>query len=158
MLALIGGWFIWRGAGGPRATRIVTILAAVGIGINLFSIGQFALGMSARSEATTSAAVDIDPASTDRPDVYYFIFDRFASAETLREHFGYDLTPFLDALRERGFYVAEDSWANYLKTPLSLMSRSTWSTSTPPRSRPPPRNRATRHRCTPPSASAPRAR
>lgn len=123
VLALIGGWFIWRGGRWVRgATRIVTILAAVGIGINLFSIGQFALGMSARSEATTSAAVDIDPASTDRPDVYYFIFDRFASAETLREHFGYDLTPFLDALRERGFYVAEDSWANYLKTPLSLMS------------------------------------
>jgi hypothetical protein len=123
LVAVLGTMLIVRGGRWvPAATRAVTILAAIGIVVNLFSIGQFAVGMSARSEATTEAAVAVDPDEADRRDIYYFIFDRFASARTLAEHYGYDLEPFLDELRARGFYIAEESWANYLKTPLSLMS------------------------------------
>jgi len=123
VVGLLAGLLIWRGDRWvPAATRAITILAAIGIVVNLVSIGQFAVGMSARSEATTEEAVVVDPAQADRRDVYYFIFDRFASAETLARIYDYDLEPFLDELRARGFYVAEDSWANYLKTPLSLMS------------------------------------
>ena len=123
IVGLVGALLIRRGGRWlSAATRAVTILAFIGIVVNLLSIGQFALGMSARSEATTEAAEPVDPKRADRRDIFYFIFDRFASAETLNRIYGYDLTPFLEALRARGFYVAEDSWANYLKTPLSLMS------------------------------------
>jgi hypothetical protein len=55
-----------------------------------------------------------------RPDVYYIVLDRYGSAETLRERFGFDNAPFLDDLERRGFYVADQSLANYPKTSHSL--------------------------------------
>ena len=57
-----------------------------------------------------------------KPDIYYFIFDRYGSAQTLKEVYGYDNSEFLNSLEQKGFYVANDSFANYLKTPHSLAS------------------------------------
>lgn len=56
------------------------------------------------------------------PDVYYVILDGYASAETLRQVYSYDNREFLEALRARGFYVADRSLSNYSQTPLSLAS------------------------------------
>lgn len=56
------------------------------------------------------------------PDVYYVILDGYASADTLREVYGYDNREFLEALKARGFYVADRSHSNYSQTPLSLAS------------------------------------
>lgn len=56
------------------------------------------------------------------PDVYYIILDGYASADTLRDLYGYDNDPFLSSLRARGFYVADQSRSNYAQTPLSLAS------------------------------------
>ena len=55
-------------------------------------------------------------------DVYYLVFDRYASNETLSQHYGYDNTSFYDRLRQRGFYCAPDSRANYPKTAMSMAS------------------------------------
>ena len=57
-----------------------------------------------------------------KPDIYYIIFDRFGSSATLKQRYGVDLTPMLEHLRSRGFYVAGDSRANYLVTAQSLAS------------------------------------
>jgi hypothetical protein len=57
-----------------------------------------------------------------RRDIYYLIFDRYADAETLRDVYHFDNTPFLDALRTQGFYVAADSASNYQRTAHSLAS------------------------------------
>jgi hypothetical protein len=55
------------------------------------------------------------------PDIYHFVFDRYASEGVLAEHFGVE--PAIGAfLEDRGFYVADDSRANYLKTGHSLAS------------------------------------
>ena len=56
------------------------------------------------------------------PDIYYLIFDRYASEGTLAREFGFDNGPLLDFLKEQGFYVASQSRANYLKTAPSLAS------------------------------------
>jgi hypothetical protein len=55
-------------------------------------------------------------------DVYYIIFDRYADETTLRDRYGYDNTPFLDSLGDRGFDVVTDAVANYPKTAHSLAS------------------------------------
>jgi hypothetical protein len=68
----------------------------------------------ARAKAAVRAA--------GHPDIYYLIFDRYADNRTLRAKYGYDNRPFLDALRRRGFYVADRSRANYTKTAQSLAS------------------------------------
>ncbi|HZL95713.1 MAG TPA: hypothetical protein VFB99_18800, partial [Vicinamibacterales bacterium] len=54
------------------------------------------------------------------PDIVHLVFDRYASADVLREYYGFDNTPFTEKLRERGFLVAQRSNANYFRTGLSL--------------------------------------
>ena len=61
-----------------------------------------------------------DAASAARPDVYFIILDGYARADVLRRLYDFDDTPFLDALRQRGFVIAERSTANYPLTFLSL--------------------------------------
>jgi hypothetical protein len=60
-------------------------------------------------------------ASARPPDIYHFIFDRYASEEILARHFGLD-EKIGDYLEARGFYVARESNSNYLKTGHSLAS------------------------------------
>jgi hypothetical protein len=48
--------------------------------------------------------------------------DRYAGEATLARDFGYDNHDFLSFLEDRGFYVAHQSHANYLKTTHSLAS------------------------------------
>ncbi len=61
-------------------------------------------------------------AAGDRPDIYYLIFDRYASAATLQRYFDFSNAPLIGFLEEQGFYVAAGSHANYLKTGHSLAS------------------------------------
>jgi len=61
-------------------------------------------------------------AKRERRDIYYIVLDRYARADQLRDLYGYDNTPFLKALRERGFDVVERSYSNYQRTAHSLAS------------------------------------
>ena len=56
------------------------------------------------------------------PDIYYIILDGYGRGDVLQELHHYDNTSFLSFLTDLGFYVAEDSRANYCWTPLSLAS------------------------------------
>lgn len=55
-----------------------------------------------------------------QPDIYYIILDRYDASKTLKENYGFDNSPFTGFLKEKGFYVAEDSFSNYPRTYLSL--------------------------------------
>jgi len=59
---------------------------------------------------------------TELPDIYYIIVDAYAREDVLREAYDYDNHPFINSLRERGFYVGESSHSNYHLTELSLAS------------------------------------
>jgi hypothetical protein len=58
----------------------------------------------------------------DYPDVYYIILDAYGGSESLKAFYGYDNTPFIKALEQRGFYLPRNSRANYNQTPLCLAS------------------------------------
>jgi hypothetical protein len=58
----------------------------------------------------------------EQRDIYYLVFDRYARADQLQEIYNYDNSDFLDALKERGFSVADNSFANYQRTIHSLLS------------------------------------
>jgi hypothetical protein len=63
------------------------------------------------------------PSETSRlPDIYYIVPDRYPSRSTLEEYFGYDNAEFMEFLEDSGFYVADESFANYHETFLSLAS------------------------------------
>jgi hypothetical protein len=57
-----------------------------------------------------------------RPDIYYIILDAYGRKDVLQTIYDFDNSSFLDALKARGFYVAEESSSNYIQTMLSLSS------------------------------------
>jgi hypothetical protein len=68
---------------------------------------------------TGGESLSVDP-SSPLPDIYYIILDGYARADTLADVYDYDNQPTLDYLKQRGFYIAEEGYANYHHTALSL--------------------------------------
>ncbi|MGH2395286.1 MAG: hypothetical protein ACRDGH_17645, partial [Candidatus Limnocylindria bacterium] len=121
-LALLGLTAIQRGSRRiPEATRLLNVVTLVLVAYNLVSLGAYVGGQASQTIGQDPADVRLGEISR-RPDVYYLVFDRYANEETLREHYDYDNSAFLAELEARGLTVARDSWANYGKTSLSLVS------------------------------------
>lgn len=112
----------WRGGPWvPRVTLILNIAVFALVLYNVVTIGGY-VAATRLFPTSTGEVLDLEVGPAGRPDVYYIIFDRYAGETTLRRFYDYDNTPFLEALEERGFAVAHDSWANYFKTALSMFS------------------------------------
>jgi hypothetical protein len=79
----------------------------------------FQQGAAERVAQAAEAEVVINK---DQPDIYYIILDAYGREDVLRSMFGYDDQEFVNALRQRGFYVAECSQSNYGYTNFSLTS------------------------------------
>ena len=99
--------------------------------MTFFQIGKFVIpGYKARQEFKRSwdqtIAQEIAQNSSKqpqtKPDVYYIILDGFARSDILQDLYQVDNTDFINALEERGFYVAEKSYSNYSQTRTSLTS------------------------------------
>ena len=106
-------------------TRALDLVAAVLVVVALVTIvpaevGRFGRTTSAATASgSTASTAPADAGGTQR-DIYFLIFDRYGSALSLNLRYGIDDVPFLNGLRARGFQVAPDSHANYVKTTLSL--------------------------------------
>ena len=109
---------------GRHAIRLTAPLNGIGallLALSLSSIGAY--GLAARTDAVSGGDPLPSGGEVDRtPDMYWLIMDRYGSGDVLQRSYDFDNSDFLDGLGERGFYVAEDATANYLKTALSLVS------------------------------------
>jgi hypothetical protein len=125
---LLGAWAAMAVGAVALAARAGRWLATLTRGLNAAAVVLVALNLATavtgavEGGATTASAPGglIALRGDGGPDVYYIVMDRYGSAETLRERFGFDNTPFLTELERRGFYVADRSLANYPKTSHSL--------------------------------------
>ena len=61
-----------------------------------------------------------DSIAETRPDIFYIILDGYARGDTLEAIYNVDNDPFLDSLRNKGFYIADQSLSNYMTTLKSL--------------------------------------
>jgi hypothetical protein len=105
-----------------RLTTAVSVAAGVLVIVNLVPIAGLAgRDITARPATADEPGDGVAPAAGGR-DVWYLVFDRYAGSAALKQLYGFDNTPFLEALRDRGFRVAERATANYLKTAHSLVS------------------------------------
>ncbi len=125
LIAALGLVMIWRLA--PASVRRVTVGLTVAIGalivVNLIPIAGLAIrSVSVAAPAQEADGPSADPADGDARDIWYIVPDRYAGSDGLQEVYGFDNTPFLGALEERGFEVAASATSSYLKTALSLLS------------------------------------
>ena len=106
------------------ASYLLTVAAVLFL-FKGYSVAAFAFGGS--DSRLTLASTDIERAApakpvTSKPDVYYIVLDRYTGSEGLKAEFHFDNSRYLNALRKKGFYVAERSFGNYPGTIESLPS------------------------------------
>ncbi len=98
-------------------TRALNLMTALLVAFALVAIVPAELSRFGR---TTTAAGTVGGSGGPARDIYFLIFDRYGSARSLESLYGIDDRPFIEGLRSRGFQIAPDSHANYVKTSLSL--------------------------------------
>ena len=124
----LGAWFILVRMRDLRtATRALNIVGVILLVVPVYSIGIYLYRVQ-----TVWSADGLDPLTSQgaqaagenlvRPDVYYIILDGYARSDYMRDVFDFDNSEFLAFLRDRGFYVAEQSRPNHNWTALSLAS------------------------------------
>lgn len=121
-------WLCWRKGHYPNLTKVLNVVTlallavpAAAIAGHFWAQGGDKAGPPDSTNPTAIQAGTLKP-KQPAPDIYYLIFDRYGSREALSLYSGFDNRPFLDALKERGFYVAEKSVANYMGSHQSLAS------------------------------------
>jgi Sulfatase len=77
--------------------------------------------MSADVYATLGKSVDAK-APQPLPHIVHIVLDGYSRADVLRDVYGFDNTPFLNALRQRGFRVADHATTPYNQTLLVMSS------------------------------------
>lgn len=64
----------------------------------------------------------VNTTTNKTPDIYYIIVDTYANGNILKEDYNFDNSSFINFLKEKGFYVAENSKSNYPFTITSVAS------------------------------------
>jgi len=108
-------------------TRICNAIAAFMVVTSSIFIGfgylriPTALPLNHREEVIQFNLQSREKATT-LPNIYYIILDGYARSDILNSLYQYDNAEFLGYLKQKGFYVASKSRANYMQTSLSLAS------------------------------------
>jgi len=109
-----------------RATRVLNVFAVTLLLIPLVQFSVFLITNAAafprivRAQGGTSS-LNV-PAGGNLPDIYFIVLDAYTRADALERDFSFDNSSFIEALEDRGFYVAECARSNYVITRSSLAS------------------------------------
>jgi len=127
IFAVLAIWWIRRGKW--RVREITQFLNLLGIGLLIFPVFQIIRHARLTSEVNEIASTLLsqeEPLDADSfsnlPDIYYIILDTYTRADSMQSFFNFDNEPFLDSLREMGFYVADCSRCNHCYTRGSLVT------------------------------------
>ncbi len=125
-LGLIIGSFIFIYRSDSQLQKVNQFLNVFSLVLVLVTLFQIIPYEYARARGRTRLQTEQIPASekkaNDFPDIYYFIFDRYANQPVLEKYFNFDNSDFIEYLEEKGFFTANQSYANYPKTFNSLAS------------------------------------
>ena len=119
---------VWRSKDLHQATQAFNLIGLTMVLLPVYQITAYTLNNNLASAQlrTGLQAQDVSdlyvPQGQVPPDIYYIILDTYTRDDILQGQFGYDNLPFLQSLKELGFYTASCSQSNYSSTALSLTS------------------------------------
>jgi hypothetical protein len=131
MLFFLASRVVWEKYMPPGSRKIAAdYLNLVSIVVTLFpifNIGVFLIKAADDAPHPWSSYVGVNEASQtlagkDTPDIYYIVLDGYGRADALSSFYGFDNSPFLEELEALGFFIADQSQSNYLRTSLSITS------------------------------------
>jgi hypothetical protein len=110
----------------PLLVKCLNLAAIILVAFPAFAVvrSEIRLHMAAPKPARVSAT-EARPEGLegrDLPDIYHIVLDAYGREDVLKDIYGYDNSPFLDELRNLGFFVASNARSNYWKTDLSMPS------------------------------------
>jgi len=128
MIFIIGGYLIIKTHRDLyNINKLFNVVSVFLVIIPIFNIGRYQIkeriwkdNVSVDTIEKKNDNVLID--SHTYPDIYYIILDAYATNRTLMEFYNYDNSEFTRFLTQKGFYVANESRANYIHTYQSLAS------------------------------------
>lgn len=104
-------------------TLVFNVAGVVLVVLPSLSVAMYQIRSStARSDPAATEIGGATHEQSNAPDIYYIILDGYGRQDVLHELYGYDNSSFIEGLRDRGFYVADDSNTNYMQTLLSMAS------------------------------------
>lgn len=105
-----------------KATKFLNVFSVFVLVAAIAQISMAKAGADEVPETDGSGKSKPVVAGVKRPDIFYIVLDGYGRSDALNRSLGFDNTWFIEALEERGFYVADGSVANYMQTELSLAS------------------------------------
>ncbi|MFS8158955.1 MAG: hypothetical protein ACMG6E_01850 [Candidatus Roizmanbacteria bacterium] len=117
-------WKFFISAKDPKTLQLFLAFAGFYlVFINLFQIVPYEIHKLANPTTKGKNLLSVKKQSIEnKPDIYYIIPDRYGNSSVLSKYYDFDNSDFINFLKEKGFYVAEDSFANFPKTHLSIAS------------------------------------
>jgi len=105
-----------------RGLNVLSLILAGVVVSTAFLSSEAGPAISELVEGRSPARAGVVANPEASPDIIVVLLDGYPRADTLERIFDYDNTPFLDDLRDRGFFVADRARSNYTWTQLTLAS------------------------------------
>ena len=110
-----------------RTLQIVTTyLTTVGILLvcfPLFTVTRYAIQTAGqKTETPANEMSSVIAEQKEKPDIYYLVLDGYARTDVLKEIYQSDNSELISFLQQAGFYIADQSTANYPQTFFSIAS------------------------------------
>ena len=127
VICLLANKWVWAHLGGHTwLTSYLNLVIALGLLVPVFQLASQLLDHPLQTvkvpENPTTGAAELSLDCSYRPDIYYIILDGYGRADMLADLYDLDNTAFIDYLQQKGFYVASQSYANYVQTTYSTLS------------------------------------
>ncbi|MEI7481720.1 MAG: sulfatase-like hydrolase/transferase [Elusimicrobiota bacterium] len=128
-LFLIASLLIWRSSAryllinkaANFISGLLVLLCAATIAVNFWGKSDNKSGLMTNTTSAAPGSIKTISSST-LPDVYFITLDSYAGGTTLEEFYHESNGDFINALKTRKFYVANQSYSNYDNTMPSLAS------------------------------------
>ena len=92
-------------------------LSSINIATYYFDKGNFTLeNIEEQDKVTIISNIE------NYPDIYFIILDEYADDDKLKDYLNYNNSEFILFLKEKGFFVASESYSNYPRTLVSVPS------------------------------------
>ncbi|MBA4147303.1 MAG: hypothetical protein H0X66_04245 [Verrucomicrobia bacterium] len=101
-----------------RISRFISVISLVVVVATVFEVYTVTARRKVAATPRKSHAPLMLP--TNPPDIYFILMDAYTSAESLKTHWDYDNSPFVEFLSGKSFDVVENARANYDYTPYCL--------------------------------------
>jgi len=126
IIGLITAWIAFRRPVPQKITLAFNASAVVVFTMACWPMRSAIIASSEPEDVHPVASLTVIPEAgrlmNPRPNVFFIILDAYGRQDVLLNEFGYDNTPFLTSMQEKGFLLVEGSQADYDNTLQSMSS------------------------------------